>query len=228
VTTEIRKDFDGNIDIHHLLDFITEYSLNKKAPALWVELEQITGIDYDSIKEEILMSSDGDFPEDEDSLYLWLGSVLIFDYIHQHERNKTLEYVRVHDMPAIVKKLSLIVSSLYLLSPAYVFPVTLNLFTKENIGECVDVAMRAYAEADVYAKALLCIAYMEIFDAVLYIECFEPGSKGSVPIEILTPKQQEFMKYIRTCGLKYNNNPDALQEVREIRLKEWKKEQSLQ
>jgi len=234
MTTEIKKIFEGSIDIHDLVDLGYEYSYKKNMPALWIELAQVTGIDYALLREGRLLNPDREFSEEEeidDLIYSpdnILYDTLILAYIYQHEFKKTLEYLRKYEMPAIIKNFSLVATRLYSRSPGFGFPISLNLFTKENISDCVDVAMHAYEEADIYAKALLCINYVWTFDALFCKYDYDIGSEGSIPMDVLTQKQQDFMNKMYDCGLRYNNNEEDLREVRELRLQELRKEQSLQ
>ena len=230
--TQRREVFEGKIDIHDLDDLTMEYSFNKKMPALWIDPRQVTGIDYALVQEDRLRNPEREFPEDLeiDSLIyfpdLELYDCTIKEYIYKHEDKKTLEEVRVYDMPDIIRDSIFITTNLYSLHPTFGFPMSLNLFTKDNISECVNIVMDAYEEADIYAKALLSIMCMWTFDALYCTYDYAVGSKGSIPMEILTPKQQAFMNQMYNDGLRYNNNDgNALDLVRQNRLEEWEREQ---
>ena len=215
------KYFEGSVDIHDLYDMMLKYGIDEKNPLpLWIEISQVVGIDYEFVRKDRLVNPDREFPEDpevDDKLFfpdLNLTDAVVWDYIHMHKDNHTLDYLKRYDMPAIIEKISTIATSLYSLTPAYMPIPHRKLLTDENIVACVDVAMRAYQEADRYGKALLCITYMEIFDAVHAQYYFNPGDDGTITPGVLSEEQQEFMDRMFTCGRLYNNHEEERDKIR--------------
>ena len=91
MTIRDRVIFEEKIDIHDLDDLTMEYSFNKKAPPLWIDPRQVTGIIYALVQEDRLRNPERKFPKDpEIDELIHFPDLAFYDctiqrYIYQHE-----------------------------------------------------------------------------------------------------------------------------------------------